>query len=161
MDVEAPGGGCHVSERGQIQMLFHGAVVLFIGLWFGLPFGLAVSRGWGEESVGSWHVAHSGVAALGVMLIAIGAALHHLRLGERAASLLVWSLVASAYGFTIGLMLRGIVGVRGFRPSGSALNLVAFIANMVGVWGSLLGIALVIYGTYAVLKSARTGLEKH
>ena len=150
-----------MSERSQIQMLFHGAVVLFIGLWFGLPFGLAVSRGWGEESVGAWHVAHSGTVAMGVMLIAIGAALHRMVLRQPAASLLVWSLVASAYGFTFGFLVRGIAGVRGFQPSGPASNMVAFIANMVGVWGSLLGIALVIYGTCAALRAARMGPKKN
>lgn len=155
-----PGGEFHVSERSQIQMLFHGAVVLFIGLWFGLPFGLAVSRGWGEESVGSWHVAHSGTVAIGVMMVAIGAALHRMVLRQPAASLLVWSLVASGYGFTFGFLVRGIAGVRGFRPSGPASNMLAFIANMVGVWGSLLGIALVIYGTYAALSGTSAGLKK-
>jgi len=149
-----------VSERSQIQMLFHGAVVLFTGLWFGLPFGLAVSRGWGEESVGAWHVAHSGTVAMGVMLIAIGAALHRMVLRQPAASLLVWSLVASAYGFAFGFLMRGIAGVRGFQPSGPASNVVAFTANMVGVWGSLLGIALVIYGAYAALTRTSTGLKK-
>lgn len=149
-----------MSERGQMQMLFHGAVVLFIGLWFGLPFGLAVSRGWGEESVGSWHVAHSGTVAIGVMMIAIGAALPRMGLRQPATSMLVWSLVASAYGFTLGFLVRGIAGVRGFQPSGPASNVLAFIANMVGVWGSLLGIGLVIYGTYAALNGMSAGLKK-
>jgi len=157
---EAPGGGCHVSERRQMQILFHGAVVLFIGLLFGMPFGIAVSRGWSEELVGSWHVAHSGTVAIGVMLIAIGAALHRMVLRQSAASLLVWSLVASAYGFTFGFLVRGIAGVRGFQPSGSPVNLAAFVGNMVGVGGSLLGIALVIYGTCAALKAAPMGAKR-
>lgn len=143
----------------QTQMLFHGAVVLFIGLTCGLPFGTALARGWNDESVRSWRVAHSGVAGIGIMLIAIGAAGQHMVLGERAAFLLVWSLVASAYGFTFALVLGAITGVRGLRPLGSALNVVAFIGNMVGVAGSLFGVALAVYGMYGALAGAGTGLR--
>jgi hypothetical protein len=138
-------------------MLFHGAIVLFIGLLCGLPFGVAVARGWGHESVRSWRVAHSGVAGIGVMVIAIGAALQHMVLGERAAFLLVWSLVVSAYAFTLAMVLGGIAGVRGLRPSGPPLSAVVFVGNMVGVAGSLFGVALAVYGMYAALAGAGTG----
>ena len=97
-----------MSERRQTQMLFHGAIILFLGLLFGLPFGVAVTTGWGEESVQAWRVAHAGMVAVGLMLIAIGAALRYLVLGRRLASWLVWSLVASAYAFTLPVLLRGI-----------------------------------------------------
>lgn len=33
------------------RLLFHGAVVLLVGLLAGLPFGMAIADGWGEESV--------------------------------------------------------------------------------------------------------------
>ncbi|MBI3002941.1 MAG: hypothetical protein HYY54_04860 [candidate division NC10 bacterium] len=138
-------------------MLFHGAVVLFIGLACGLPFGTALARGWNDDSVRSWRVAHSGVAGIGVMLIAIGAAVQHMVLGEHAAFLLVWSLVVSAYAFTLAMVLGGIAGVRGLRPSGPALNLVVFVGNMVGVAGSLFGIALAAYGMYGALAGAGAG----
>lgn len=70
-------------ERQQIQMLFHGALVLSLGLLLGLPFGVAVTGGWGGESVQAWRVAHVGMVAVGLMLIAIGAAFRHLVLGQR------------------------------------------------------------------------------
>ena len=146
-----------MSAHSQIQMLLHGAIILFIGLVCGLPFGVAVARDRSDESVRSWRVAHSGVAGIGVMLIAIGAVLQHMVLGQRAIFLLVWSLVGSAYGFTLALVLRGITGVRGFEPSGPALNVVAFIGNMAGIGGSLLGVGLAIYGMYAALAGPSVG----
>lgn len=97
-----------MSERRQIQMLFHGAIVLFVGLLFGLPFGVAVTARWGDEAVHAWRVAHVGMVAVGILLVAIGAALRHLVLGQRQAAWLVWSLVASAYAFTLPVLLRGI-----------------------------------------------------
>lgn len=141
----------------QTQMVFHGAVILFAGLLCGLPFGAAVARGWGDESIRSWSVAHSGVAGIGIMLIAIGAALGHMVLGRHAVFLLVWSLVVSGYAFTITLVLRGFLGVRGFELSGPALNVLAFLGNMVGIGGSLLGVGLAIYGTYAALTGMSMG----
>jgi len=141
-----------VSERRQIQMLFHGAIVLFIGLLFGLPFGVGLSAGWGEESVQAWRVAHVGMVAVGLLLIAIGAALRHLVLGQRQTSWLVWSLVASAYAFTLAVLIRGIAGVKGFQPTGPILNWAAFVSNMVGILGCLMGVALTIRGAYAALR---------
>ena len=128
-----------MSERNQIQMLFHGAIVLFLGLVFGLPFGAALAADWGGESVRAWRVAHSGMVAVGLMLIAIGAALRHLVLGHRKASWVVWSLVVSAYAFTLAVLLQGVAGMRGFQPTGPTLNFVAFTCNMAGVLGSLMG----------------------
>jgi hypothetical protein len=141
-----------VSERNQIRLVLHGAIVLFVALLFGFPFGAALGAGWGDESVRAWRVAHSGVAAVGLTLIAIGAARPQLVLGQHGASWLVWSLAASAYAFTLALLLRGIAGVRGFQPTGSPLNLVVFACNVVGVLGSLIGMMLTVRGAFAALR---------
>lgn len=93
---------------------------------------------------------------MGVMLIAIGAALDRLVRRDRMVCVLVWSEVASAYGFTLALLLRTLPGVRGYHPTGSVLNFLAFVSNLIGVVGALLGIALVIRGAYAALKAAAT-----
>lgn len=144
--------GRQVSERNQILLVLHGAIVLFVALLFGFPFGAALGAGWGDDSIRAWRVAHSGVAAVGLTLIAIGAALRQLVLGQHGASCLVWSLVTSAYAFTLALLLRGIAGVRGFQPTGPPLNLVVFACNMVGVSGSLVGVALTVRGAFAALR---------
>lgn len=140
-------------------MLFHGAIVVFMGLLFGLPFGVALTAGWGEESMRAWRVAHAGMVAVGLLLIAIGAALRHLVLGQRQTSWLVWSLVASAYGFTLAVLLRGVAGVKGFQPTGPILNWIAFLSNMVGIVGSLMGVALTIHGASAALRSPSTDVK--
>ncbi len=89
---------------------------------------------------------------VGLMLIAIGAVLPRLRMGHRAASVLVWSLVASAYGFTLGLVVAAAGGVRGLRAAGPALNWVVFTAYMSGSLGALVGVGLMIRGAYAALR---------
>ncbi|MGE5851129.1 MAG: hypothetical protein ACM362_13455 [Candidatus Methylomirabilota bacterium] len=141
-----------MKERRQIQMVFHGAIVVFLGLLFGLPFGVGVAAGWREEPVQAWRVAHAGMVAVGMLLIAIGAALRHLVLGQRQTSWLVWSLVASAYAFTLAVLLRGVGGAKGFQPTGPILNWIAFLSNMVGIVGSLVGVALTIRGASTALR---------
>jgi hypothetical protein len=135
-----------------MQMLFHGAIVLFLGLLFGLPFGVALTAGWGDEAVRAWRVAHSGSVTVGLMVIAIGAVLNRLLLGDAAVSVLVWSLVASAYSFTFGVVVAATGGVRGLKAAGPALNWVVFVAYLVGSLGMLLGLALMIRGVYAALR---------
>ena len=141
-----------MTERSQMQILLHGAIILLVGLLCGIPFGVAVGSAWGDEAVRAWRVAHSGGVTVGLMLIAIGAALDRLPLGDGAASVLVWSLVASGYSFTLGLVVAATGGPRGLKASGPALNWVVFAAYMVGSLGALLGVALMIRGAYTALR---------
>ena len=62
--------------------------------------------------------------------------------------------MASAYSFTLGLVVAATAGVRGLRATGPALNWVVFAAYMVGSLGVLLGVVLMIRGAYAALRRA-------
>ena len=47
-----------MTERDQVRLLFHGSIVLLVGLLSGVPMGQAITGGWGEEVVRAWRVAH-------------------------------------------------------------------------------------------------------
>ncbi len=143
-----------MAERSQMQIVLHGAIVLFIGLLGGIPFVLAVGNDWGAEAVRAWRVAHSGGVVLGLMLLVVGAVLHRLLLRDRVASVLVLSLVASAYSFTFDLVVADTGGGRGVKAVGPALNWAVFVAYLVGSLGAFLGVALVIHGAYGALRKA-------
>ena len=87
-----------MSEQDQRRLVFHGAIVLLIGNLCGIPLAGAASAGSGEAAMHGWRVAHSGLVATGVLLIAIGAAFRLVVLGEGATSWLVRSLLVAAYG---------------------------------------------------------------
>jgi hypothetical protein len=150
-----------MSERRQLQIILHGAVVLVIGLLCGLPFGSVAGRAAGDDAARAWRVAHSGGAAVGVMLIAIAAALPRLRLAERAASLLARSLILSAYSFTAGVILAATTGARGLRAGASVLDAVVFLAYLAGVLGTLLAVALTIAGAAAALRHGNDTRPSH
>lgn len=135
----------------ELQMILHGSVVLLLGLLCGIPLGAAAARGAGPEATRAWRVAHSGGAGVGVMLIAIGAALPHLRLGQLALGALTWSLVISAYVFVLGLVVAAVADVRGLSPTGAVLNRLVFAAYVVGSAGTLLGVVLTMLGAWAAL----------
>ncbi len=144
-----------MAERRRAQVLLHGAIVLLVGLLCGIPFGVGVGNAWSEEAVRAWRVAHSGGVTVGLMLIAIGAVSDRLLLGDGAVSIFVWSLVGSAYSFSLGLVLAAMGGVRGLKAAGPSLNWVVFAAYMVGSLGVLLGVGLMIRGAYAALRKAK------
>jgi len=129
-----------VSNRRQTHLILHGATVLFIGLLCGIPFAVAAGSAWGEGAVRAWRVAHAGMVAVGVMLLAIGAILPRLRLGDRPAAMLVWSLAASAYSFTLGVLVAAFGDVRDLKAAGPALNGVVFVAYVAGTLGALAGV---------------------
>jgi len=146
-----------VSNRRQTHLILHGAIVLFIGLLCGMPFALAAGNAWDEDAVRAWRVAHAGMVAVGVMLLAIGAILPRLRLGDRPAAMLVWSLGLSAYSFTLGVLAAAMAGVRGLQAAGPALNGVVFAAYAVGAIGALLGVAVLIVGAAVALRGPPPG----
>jgi hypothetical protein len=142
-----------MTQRAGLQILFHGAIVLFVGLLCGFPFAAAVIDTWGDEAVRAWRLAHVGLAGVGIWLIATGAALPRLALGDRTASVLAWSVVMSAYAFVLALLIAPVAGVRGLQRSGPALNWVVFASNTVGALAALVGGALMIIGAYRALRA--------
>jgi hypothetical protein len=136
-----------MSERDQRCLVFHGAIILMAGNLAGLPFMQAITDGSAEEAVRAWRVAHTGLAAAGVMLLAIGAALRHVELAPGAGRLLVWAILAAGYA-SLGLVIGAAAGVRGLQPLGPAANLLVFASNAVLGLGALVGTALLIRGAW-------------
>ena len=81
---------------------------------------------------------------------------HLLVLNARSLALLVYSVVTSAYGFTIALVVAAIGGVRGLEPAGPALNVIVFLANSVASLASLVWVGVMFIGTVVALREART-----
>ena len=143
-------------KRAQLHILLHGLVVLLVGLLCGVPYGRAITHDWGEEAVRAWRVAHFGLVVGGIWLMVVAGVCHLLVLNARSLALLVYSVVTSAYGFTIALVVAAIGGVRGLEPAGPALNVIVFLANSVASLASLVWVGVMFIGTLVALRQART-----
>jgi hypothetical protein len=143
-------------KRAQRQILFHGLIVVLVGLLCGVPYGRAITQGWGEEAVRGWRLAHFSLVFGGVWLLVVAAVSHLLVLSLRGIAILVGSVVTSGYAFTVALVVGAIGGVRGLEATGSALNFVAFAGNIVASIASLAWIVVSLVGAVRALREGDT-----
>jgi hypothetical protein len=134
------------------RLVFHGAIVLLVGLLCGYPTVV--------ESLSSpgrlWHTAHEALLMIGIWLLATSSVLATITLDRRDASALVWSLIATGYGFMIAVVTQAITGVEAFEPGHSPGSIVAFSGSAVGILGALLATLLTLKGAGAAIKGARS-----
>ena len=104
----------------------------------------------------AWRFAHFGLVVAGIWLMVVAAVSHLLVLNARRMAILVYSVVTSAYGFAVALVVAAVGGVRGLEPTGSVLNIVAFVANSVAAVASLVWVVVTILGTVVALREADT-----
>jgi hypothetical protein len=128
-------------------LLFNGSLVILAGLLLGFPLRYAIVKK-KEEIVNAWRVAHSVLVMDGMMMIIVGLTIPYLILDGLSVWVLVWSLVASGYGFVVAFTIGAWKGLRGLTAKPFGLNILLFAAHIVGALGSLIGIVIVIYGFF-------------
>jgi len=133
------------------QLIFHGSVILFVGLLCGAPYGRAIVRGKPEATVHAWRVAHLSLPIGGILLFALAAVVPQLQLSFSLVALMVWAFVVSGYAFAVALPLGAHYGHRGLTSKPPFLNRVVFAGNVVGATGSLFAAVLLVWGAYAAL----------
>lgn len=121
------------------MLIFHGTVVLLIGLIAGFPFLFGIVRGAPTRSVDAWRAAHTGLASTGVMAIAMGAALGLWQSEGTAAQIVVWGIALGSYGIALAMTLAAATGSRGLAAGGPLSNHVVYAAYMIGVPATLIG----------------------
>jgi hypothetical protein len=137
-----------VVNNDRERLIFHGAVVMFVGLLCGYP--AVVDQG--DEVVRMWRAAHLELLLLGIWLLATAGILPSLVLARREAAGLVWALLATGYGLMVALLLGAITGVRAIQPGGSAINQIAFAGSAIGILGALLAVLLTLTGARAAVR---------
>jgi hypothetical protein len=139
-----------MADSDRMRVIFHGAVVLLVGLLCGFPAVMEAIT----ESSRLWHTAHEGLIMVGILLLALASALPSLVLDRREATGLVWALLATGYGLMIGLVIQGFTGTRAFGPTTSPVLMIACLGNAIGMMGSVLAASLTIMGARAAQRAA-------
>jgi hypothetical protein len=144
-------------KRAQLHILLHGLIVLLVGLLCGVPYGRAITHGWGEEAVRGWRLAHFSLVVGGLWLMLAAAVTHLLVLSRRGIAILVSSVVTSGYAFTVAVVVGASGGVRGLEATGPVLNVVAFAGNIVASVASLVWVVITIFGAVRALRDVDAG----
>lgn len=142
-----------MTKHAQMNLLFHGTVILLASMLTGVPLAVAHADGWPPEAIRAWTVTHSSLVSTGILLIALGAAAHHLVLSSRQASLFAWTLLPSVYLLCVGLVVTAVTGQRGLTPTGPALNVVLHVCNVLGVLGALVAGVLLVRAAYGSVRA--------
>ncbi len=132
-------------------LLFHGSIVLVIGLLSGVPYGIAINQQKNDEVVRAWKLAHSALSLGATTMVAIAAVLSSLTVDPVVQWLLAVVFIISGYGFCFALILEPFVEDRGLAWTGRASNKVVFVGNVVGASSSLLGAIILVYASYLSL----------
>lgn len=120
-------------------MIFHGTVVLIVGLFAGFAYGQAIVHKAEQRKVEAWRAAHTGLSAGGALIIVMGLAIRMWSESGAIAAVTAYSMIASGYGFSVAMTLAAYSGHRGFSMRGPISNWVAFYGHAVGVLGSVVG----------------------
>lgn len=126
-------------------LLFHGLIVMLVGVLSGIPFWLAIIKDKGKEKINAWRVAHSFLIVYAILMLIFGLMLQYLTLHSSAAWLIEWSLVVAGYSFIVAFTVGAWKGHRGLLPKPYGLNTILFVSHTIGVIGSLVGIVTIIY----------------
>ncbi len=137
-----------MDTRLQARLVFHGAIVILLGLLLGFPFGFVI-LGSLPGSERAWRMAHLEGLLNGLLVIGVAAVAPRLRLGNRQATLLFWSLVVTAYGNTVAAAMGATFGVRGLAPGGPFSNTIVYVLFIVAVVTVAIALGLVAAGARA------------
>jgi hypothetical protein len=138
-----------MAEKDRLRLIFHGAIVLLVGLLCGLPTAVEAS----SESVRFWHTAHEALIMIGIWMLAASSVRPALVLDRREATALVWSFLAMGYGLMTALVMGGVIGISPFAPGGTPATFVAFLSAVVGIFGSFVATAVTLMGVRAAMDS--------
>ena len=127
-------------------LILHGAIISFIGLFSGLIYWQAIVRNKSSELIRSWRIAHVFLVIEGMFILIAGLLFSHLALSAFSAQLFVWAIISSGYGFVFAFLAGAWTGRRGLTPKPNGLDTVLFIGHFIGAGGSIIAIAMTIYG---------------
>ena len=132
-----------MSNADRLTAIRHGAIVMLLGLFFGFATMLE------EEPIRFWHTAHETTVFIGIMLLAVSAALPHLKLERREARALMRSIFATGYGLPAGLLIQALISEHAFSPTTDPIRMFAFLCNITGMGGSVFLASLTLMGARA------------
>jgi hypothetical protein len=133
------------------HLVFHGAIVLLIGLLCGGPYAGAVNRNAPQHIVHSWRVAHASLPLGSMLMLIVAALLSSFAVVPAVKWLIAVMLIVSSYAFCFSLPLAAMVGHRGLSSQGPLSAKLVYAGNILGAWTSLAATLTLIYAAFVSL----------
>lgn len=144
-----------MDSRIRARLVFHGAVVVMLGLLAGFPHAFVLTGQLaGEER--AWRMAHLEGLLNGMLTMLAGAVGSALVLTPSQERWLLWSLVAAAYGNVVASVVGASFGVRGLALAGPPANVVMNLLFWVAIVGVLVGIGVIVIGAATAVRAERS-----
>jgi len=134
-----------VDSGTRTSLVFHGIVVIVLGLLAGIPYALVIGGDLSGE-VRAWRMAHLEGVLNGMLMIVISAAGDSLSLSAGRSRLLLRCFLVAGYGNIAASVIGASFGVRGLTPAGPASNFVTYAIFMAAVVAVLLGLGVAAQG---------------
>jgi hypothetical protein len=145
-----------MTRRQILLLVFHGLLLVVLGMIAGVPFREAITGGWGADAERAWRVAHTSLVGGGALYLGLAAVAHYLVLGPRAAMLATAALLFAAYGFAVGFLVGPAVGARGLEPVGTTLHVAVFGLFAAALLAAFAAMVVVLWGAFAALRAERS-----
>jgi hypothetical protein len=142
-----------MESGARASLVFHGIVVIVLGLLPGIPYALVIG-GDLPGDLRAWRMAHLEGVLNGMLMLVISAAGGSMTLSPGRSRLLVRCFGVAGYGNVAASVLGAIFGVRGLTPTGPASNFVTYVIFMAAVVGVLLGLAIAAQGALRARRGA-------
>jgi hypothetical protein len=134
-----------VEKKLRASLIFHGAIVIILGLLAGFPYAL-VLQGQMEGEPRAWSMAHLEGVLNGLLCLGAAGAFGKLALSAGQMRLMTWSFILMAYGNVVASVIGAVTGQRGLELAGPMSNIVVFALFMIAVVLVLVALGLLAYG---------------
>jgi len=134
-----------VEKKLRASLIFHGAIVIILGLLAGFPYAL-VLQGQMQGEPRAWSMAHLEGVLNGLLCLGAAGAFGKLALSAGQMRLMTWSFILMAYGNVVASVIGAVTGQRGLELAGPMSNMVVFALFMIAVVLVLVALALLAYG---------------
>jgi hypothetical protein len=135
-----------VEKKLRASLIFHGAIVIILGLLAGFPYAL-VLQGQMEGEPRAWSMAHLEGVLNGLLCLGAAGAFGKLALSAGQMRVMTWSFILMAYGNVVASVIGAVTGQRGLELAGPMSNMVVFALFMIAVVLVLVALGLLAYGS--------------
>ena len=138
-------------EPSARYLVFHGTIILLIGLLCGAPYSRAINRHAAAHIVHSWRVAHLSLPIGAILMFVVATLLASFAVAGQIKQLIASLLIVSGYSFCVALPLAAMVGERGLSHQGPLKAKAVFLGNVLGAVTSLLASLALVYAAFESL----------